>query len=150
MKALLLTISIALLISGCGSIKKQQHIGKIMETHVFDVPADELYKATEAEFKKMYTPLKSTGKNTGASAWVSQQSKLGEKEYTEKSRFAVEIIPVNSKSSRLTIHRESQSNYLGDWGNISRGRMYIYEFNVQRRLDPLVAQKIDQKAETMK
>lgn len=152
MKSLIFLGVVGLLISGCATIKKQQNIGKIMETHVFDAPPEEVYSAASTEFSAMFLKLEGDGKNSGASPWLiaHKEDKMTNKKWQEKDRFVVEISSNDGKKSKLTVHREAQSNFVGGkWGSITSGRMYIYEFNILKRMNPSLAQQIDAKAAKM-
>jgi len=121
--------------SGCATIKKQQNIGKIMHDHIFDVSADKLYVAAEAEFKKMYVPLTSSRNHQGSTQWLSKQETLGSKAYTEKDRFVVTVAAQGDNKSRIFVIRELKSDFNGAWSDKPSHRMYIYEFNIQKKIE---------------
>ena len=150
MKSLILTLSTMVIFIGCATMKKQQNINKIMETHVFDASADTVYAAAEAEFQKMYSPITQTKKHNGSSPWLTKPKELGSKKYQEKDRFVVKVTLRGKDKSLLVITREAKSNYLGKWSEPTSDRMFIYEFNIQKRLDPVVAAQIDATAAKMK
>lgn len=149
MKNALFMAMAAILITGCASMKKQMNINKVMETHVFEAPAADVYEAAEAEFKGMYTPINSTGKTTGASEWITRPTELGGKKYKEKSRFTVTVTPKGKKMSMVVVSRESATDITGKWGDTRKARMGVYEFNILKRLDSAKAQEVEAKAAAM-
>jgi hypothetical protein len=44
---------------------------------------------------------------------------LGSKKYSEKDRFVVVVNPEGSDKSRVTVTRELQSNFSGDWPKVN-------------------------------
>ena len=149
MQKIIMITLMSLFLFSCGSIMQQQNIGKIMKTHVIEASSTDVYQAAEEEFKGMYVPLISSGKNKGATAWLTKHTKLGEKKYMEKDRFVVEVTDSGKGKSKVVVTRELQSNFSGSWSTKPSARMYIYEFNIQKRLNPSIAQKIEAQAAKM-
>jgi hypothetical protein len=94
-------------------------IGKIMKTHVINSSADKVYEAAKTEFEGMYVPLSDSGKLTGSTQWPTRPVTLGSKKYSEKDRFVVVVNPEGSDKSRVTVTRELQSNFSGDWPKVN-------------------------------
>lgn len=149
MKKVILVALMSLFLFGCGTIKQQQNISKIMATHVIEGAAADVYKAAEEEFKGMYVPLISNGKYKGATAWLTKHSTLGSKKYMEKDRFVVVVTTPGKGQSKVVVTRELQSDFNGSWSTKPTARMHIYEFNIQKRLNPGIAQEIETKASQM-
>ena len=145
-KKLFCILLVPFMFTGCGSIKKQNNINKEMESYVFQAPAADVYAAAEKTFSGMYTPIKSTGKNTGSSEWLSKETTFSGKKFLEKSRFTVEVASKSKTTSTARVFREAQSNMTGKWGNISRGRVIAHEFYILQRVNPSVAKAIEERA----
>lgn len=149
MKKLVYMALMSLTLVSCAAIKQQQNIATIMETHTIQAPASAVYTAAVEEFKGMFVPLTANGKNKGATAWYTKHTSLGDKPYMEKDRFVVVVKSNGKNKSKVVVTRELQSNFTGSWSHKPTARMHIYEFNIQKRLDPSVAKQIEDKASKM-
>ena len=150
MKKLILLSLTSVLMFSCAAMKKSKNLATIMDSQVFNFPAKTVYAAAQAEFKSMYVPLSTMGKFHGESTWLIKPVKLGKKEYQEKDHFVVKVTSKGKGKSIVRVTRDVQNNHMGPWQAKGSSRMQVYEYNILKRLDPSLAEKLDKKAETMK
>jgi len=146
MKKILATALAVFLLTGCAAIMQSMYTMDMMKSYTFNVPPDAAYAGATNMFNRIGVHIDASGKNRGESEWVSKNAKLGDKHYTEMSRYLVEVTPAGDHGSFVHISRQTQSNLTGGWLMGNPARDYSMEYNLLQKLDPAGAAEIDRKA----
>jgi len=146
MKKILATALTVLLLTGCAAIMQSIYTMDMMKSYAFKASPDVAYSGAVDMFNRIGVHIDTSGRNKGESEWVSKNAKLGDKHYTEMSRYLVEVTPAGNSGSFVHISRQTQSNLTGEWFMGNPGRDYSQEYNLLQKIDPAGAAEIDRKA----
>lgn len=140
-------IALVVSLTGClDAMKKQGKIDEQMKNLVMNAPADKVYATAVQVMNSLFVDIKPAGKNTGASSWQVNDTKLGTEKYKEKIRFTIKVSAQGSNKSTLIIGRERSSNLTGNWSKPVTGRFLNYEYKVLQKIDAAKAAEIDKKS----
>lgn len=139
-------IALAVTLSGCGAIQKQNNIDKQMENLVFNAPANQVYDAAVKVMNSQLIPIKSIGKNHGASELTYSDYIFGGKKNKQRIRFTVAVTDMGKGKSTLRIHKERATNFMGEWDKPHVMRFLTYEYQTLQRVDSTKATEIDKLA----
>lgn len=120
-----------------------------MENLVFNAPAADVYNAAVDVMKKaMWVDVKSTGKNKGASDWVTKdaQMQMSGKKYQEKTRVRVEVAAKGKNQSTIRVYTERMTNFMGKFENPTVGRAKHYEYLTLQKIDAAKAAEVEKAA----
>jgi len=149
MKKILAAALFVFLLTGCAAIMKYSYTMDLMKTYTFNVPPDAAYSGAVDMFNRIGVHIDSSGRNRGESEWASKKAKLGDKIYTEMTRFMIAVTPAGDRGSIVHISRQSQSNLTGGWVMGNPARDHSQEYTLLQKLDPAGAAEIDRKAASM-
>lgn len=139
-------LALAVTLTGCGAIQKQNNIDKQMENLVFNAPANQVYDAAVKVMSSQLIKINSGGKTYGASDLVYSDYIFGGKKNKQRIRFTVAAVDAGKGKSTLRIHKEKATNFMGEWGKPHKMRFLTYEYQTLQKVDAAKAAKIDKLA----